>query len=75
MNREHLERLWETRFRKILDLEQDSLGFYRELSSREDLMAENPRLKELLEEILNDEEQHTTICRELIQMTKKKSQK
>ncbi len=75
MNHEHLGRLWETRFQKILELEEDSLSFYRDLSSREDLMAENPRLKELLEEILNDEEQHTTICRELLQITKKKPPK
>ena len=70
MNREQLEKLWETRFHKILDLEEDSLRFYRDLADREDLLAESPRLRELLEEILNDETQHTTICRELLRVVR-----
>ena len=72
MNREHFEKLWESRFHKILELEEDSLRFYRDLSEREDLIAESPRLRELLEEILNDETQHTTICRELLDMVQNK---
>jgi rubrerythrin len=75
MNSEQLEKLWETRFHKILDLEEDSLSFYRNLAEHEDLIAENPRLRELLEEVLNDEMQHTTICRELLQIVHRKKKK
>lgn len=74
MNREQLEKLWETRFHKILELEEDSLSFYRDLAERQDLLAENPRLREILEEILNDETQHTTICRELLKIVKRKKE-
>ena len=72
MNREQLEKLWETRFHKILELEEDSLSFYRDLADRQDLLAENPRLREILEEVLNDEMQHTTICRELLKIVRRK---
>lgn len=72
MEREQLEKLWESRFHKILDLEQDSLEFYQSLANHEDMLAENPRLREILEEILYDETQHTTICRELLNMVQKK---
>ena len=72
MDHNQLEKLWETRFHKILELEEDSLRFYQGLAEQGDLLAGNPRLKELLEEILNDEFQHTTLCRELLDMIRSK---
>ena len=75
MNREQLEKLWETRFHKILELEENSLSFYQDLADRDDLLAANPRLREILEEILNDETQHTTICRELLEIVRSKKNK
>lgn len=75
MNRDQLEKLWETRFHKILDLEEDSLSFYRDLSERNDLIAENPRLKEMMDEILEDEQRHSVICKELVRVVTAKNQK
>ncbi len=72
MDRDQLEKLWESRFHKILELEEDLVRFYQRLADNEDLLAESPRLRELLEEILNDETQHTTICRELLNMVRSK---
>lgn len=76
MNHDQLRQLWETRFHKILDLEEDSLTFYRDLSERNDLIAENPRLKEMMDEILEDEQRHSVICKELVRLVeaKKKQQ-
>ena len=72
MNREQLEKLWEARFHKMLELEEDSLNFYRDLAERRDMLAESPRLREILEEILNDETQHITICQELLRIVRDK---
>lgn len=75
MNREQLERLWESRFHKIMDLEQESMQFYRDLSEKSDMIAENPRLKEMMQDILEDEERHQIICKELIRIVNAKNLK
>jgi rubrerythrin len=69
MDRDQLEKLWESRFH---GLEEDSLSFYRDFAGRDDLIAESPRLKELLDEIIHDEVQHATICRELLRIVRQK---
>lgn len=68
MNREQIGRLWESRFHKIMDTERDSLDFYRELSEKDELISESPRLREILEEILDDEERNSVISKELVRV-------
>lgn len=75
MNREQMERLWESRFHKIMDLERESMQFYRDLSEKSDMIAENPRLKEMMQDILEDEERHEVICKELIRIVDAKKSK
>lgn len=75
MNREQLARLWESRFHKMLEMEQESLDFYHELSEKDELLAASPRLREILEEILDDEERHKVICGELLRIVNRKFKK
>lgn len=75
MNREQLARLWENRFHKMLEMEQESLDFYQELSEKDELLASSPRLREILEEILDDEERHKVICGELLRIVNRKNKK
>ncbi len=72
MNREQIGRLWESRFHKIMEMERDSLDFYRDLSEKDGLISESPRLREILEEILDDEERHSVISKELLKVVTRK---
>jgi rubrerythrin len=75
MNPEQLARLWESRFHKMLEMEKESLDFYRDLSKKDELLSAGPRLKEVLEEIIEDEDRHRVICNELIRIVNGKLKK
>ncbi len=75
MERDHIGMLWENRFHKIFKMEQESLDFYRELSQKDELIGESPRLREILEEILDDEERHSFISKELLRIVRRKLKK
>ena len=68
MNRDQIGRLWEDRFKRIYEMERGSMDFYRELSQKDELINESPRLREVIEEILDDEERHKVICKELVRI-------
>lgn len=72
MNREQVGRLWESRFHKIMEMEQGSLDFYKELSEKDGLISESPRLRQIIEEILDDEERHSVISKELVRIVTRK---
>ncbi len=72
MNREQIGLLWESRFHKVMEMEQSSLDFYRELSKKDSMISESPRLMEILGEILDDEERHSVISKELVRIVNRK---
>ena len=72
MKTDQIGMLWESRFRKIFEMERESLDFYRDLSKKDELIGESPRLREILEEIIEDEERHSLICKELLKIIKRK---
>ncbi len=72
MNREQIGLLWESRFHKVMEMEQSSLDFYRELLKKDSMISESPRLMEILGEILDDEERHSVISKELVRIVNRK---
>ena len=68
MNSDQTGKLWENRFLKILQLEEDSIQFYRDLETFFEHSPGNARIAALLQEVLEDESEHTAICRELLKI-------
>lgn len=64
--------LWETRFRKILELEKDSYHFYKNLLERNKTILEGTRIKNVLEQIMHEESQHARIAHELLRLVRTK---
>ena len=75
MNFEQYCELWEIRFRKIEDLEKDSLKFYRNILKKFDSLLKQSQSKDIIEGILKDEAKHLLIARELIEVVKRKKAK
>ena len=72
MLKKHYKELWETRFRKILDSEQEAIAFYRRLLKENEGLLSITKIKVLLKEILRDEAKHARIARELINIVSEK---
>ncbi len=72
MLKKQYEELWTARFQKILDGEEKSLAFYKQLLEENESLISNTKAKDLLKEILCDEVRHVQIARKLIDIVSKK---
>ena len=69
MNPENTRRLWRLRFRRILQLEEESFAFYQKFLKEKPALVEASGLKPLLKEILRDEGRHILIAKKLLRLT------
>ena len=64
----NLQKLWEARFCRILEMEKESLDFYRNLLEAYAPTLEGLKSKEALEKIAADEAMHVRIAGELLRI-------
>jgi rubrerythrin len=69
---QQFKELWEIRFLKVLNLEKESLSFYRSLLKHNQSLLEETRAKAILERILEDERRHIRIVRKLLRLVRGK---
>ncbi len=67
--------LWEIRFQKLLDVERDSLVFYKQLLEKNKSILEGTNAKKALEKILAGEEKHAEVAYRLLQLVKSNKRK
>lgn len=68
MNQEHEKELWQIRFQKILQLEQESFEFYQKLLKEKKEIVEKTGIASTLKEIMRDEGRHIRIARDLLKI-------
>lgn len=68
MNPDHEKELWQIRFRRILELEEESFDFYRKLLREKSEILEKAGVKATLQQILQDEGRHVGIAKELMRL-------
>ena len=73
MNPEHTRKLWQLRFQKILELEQESFDFYKKILKEKSALLEESDIKPILKQILHDEGKHIQIARDLLRLVTGKS--
>ncbi|MBI4387893.1 MAG: hypothetical protein HY582_02480 [Candidatus Omnitrophica bacterium] len=75
MIQDQFKELWEIRFQRLLDVENDSINFYKQLLEKNKLILEGTKAKEMLEKILQEEAKHAKIAYQLLQVVKPKKRK
>lgn len=75
MNLDQHRELWRIRFERILQLEQESLEFYKKLLKEKDAVLEEAGIKSLLKEIAADEGHHVHIAKDLLRVIGPRSEK
>ena len=73
MNPKHQNELWQIRFEKILELEQESFGFYQKLLKEKSALLKETGLEPLIKQIMRDEGKHIRIAKELLELTRRKN--
>ncbi|MDP3762922.1 MAG: hypothetical protein Q8Q97_02520 [bacterium] len=68
MNPEHERELWEIRFKRVVELEQESYEFYQKLLKEKPELLEEAGIKSTLKEILRDEGRHIRIAKDLLRL-------
>ena len=68
MNLEHVKELWQIRFLKIVELEQESFNFYQKLLEEKSELVAESGLKPLLTQIMREEGKHIRIAKELVRL-------
>ena len=63
-----MSKLWQIRFLKIVELEQESFNFYQKLLKEKSELVEESGLKLLLTQIMREEGQHIRIAKELVRL-------
>ena len=63
-----MKKLWELRFLKILELEEESFAFYQKLLKEKSPLLEEAGIKPILQQILRDEGKHIHIARDLLRL-------
>lgn len=66
MNAEHVQKLWQLRFQKVLELEEESFEFYRKLLKEKSEVLEEAGIKPLIKQIMKEEGRHIRIAKELL---------
>ena len=73
MNPEHVRELWQIRFLKILELEQESFNFYQKLLKEKTTLLEEAGIKPTIKQIMRDEGRHIRIAKELVRLVENKT--
>ena len=73
MNLEHVRELWQIRFLKILELEQESFTFYQKLLKEKSALLEESGIQPMIKQIMQDEGRHIRIAKELVRLVGNKS--
>ena len=68
MNPKHVRELWQIRFLKILELEQESFNFYQKLLKEKPALLEEAGIKPLIKQIMQDEGRHIRIAKDLLRI-------
>ena len=68
MNPEHEKELWQIRFKKILQLEEESFEFYQKLLKEKAEILEKAGAKSTIQEIMKDEGRHIRIAKDLLKL-------
>ncbi len=68
MNSEHEKELWQIRFQKILQLEQESFEFYQKLLKDKKELVDRMAIEATLKQIMQDEGRHIQIARDLLKI-------
>ena len=68
MNRLHERELWQIRFQRILELEQESFEFYQKLLKEEKDILEKTAVQSTLKKIMQDEGRHMRIAKDLLKI-------
>jgi len=68
VNPEHERELWQIRFQKILQLEEESFEFYQTLLKEKAEILERTRTKSTIQEIMRDEGRHIRIAKDLLKL-------
>lgn len=68
MNPEHERELWQIRFQKILQLEEESFEFYQKLLKEKAKILEKTETKSTIQEIMRDEGKHIRIAKDLLKL-------
>ncbi len=72
MQHQHLKELWEMRFQKIYDLEQESFEFYKNLLEKNGSILKKTKASEYLKKLMKEEARHAKIARRLLDVIKEK---
>jgi len=68
MNPEHVRELWQIRFLKILELEQESFNFYQKLLKEKSALLEEAGIKPMIKQMMQDEGRHIRIAKDLVRL-------
>ena len=71
MNRRHERELWQIRFQRILELEQESFEFYQKLLKEKKDILEKTCIQSTLKQIMQDEGRHMRIAKDLLKIVSK----
>lgn len=66
MNPEHEKELWQIRFQRILELEEESFEFYKKLLKEKSEVLEKNGIKRTIKKIMSDEGKHIRIAKDLL---------
>ena len=64
--------LWRLRFKRILQLEEESFEFYKKLLKEKAGLLEKAGMQPTLKEIMRDEGRHIRIAKDLLKFTENK---
>lgn len=66
MNPEHEKELWQIRFQRILELEEESFEFYKKLLKERSEVLEKTGIAPTIKKIMSDEGRHIRIAKDLL---------
>lgn len=73
MNPNHENELWQIRFQKIFELEEESFHFYKKLLREKGDLLKETDLEPVIKQIMRDEGKHMRIAKELLHLVTKKN--
>lgn len=68
MTPEHERELWRIRFQRILQLEEESYEFYRNLLREKAEILEQTETRSTIQQIMRDEGKHIQIAKDLLRL-------
>lgn len=66
MNPEHVKKLWQLRFEKIVEGEKEAFEFYKKILKEKSALLEEVGIKSIIKQIMRDEANHIRIAQEML---------